>query len=80
MHLYWYNRGSGSLHPIAERAVAGPDLWHGTCIPVKAPVREAGLHDLVPCGSDGSAVLPAVSLAFLLHKKKFCVVEARGAR
>ena len=53
VHLHWYNRGSGSLHPIAERAVAGPDLWHGTCIPVKAPVREAGLHDLVPCGSDG---------------------------
>ena len=62
---------SDVLLPSTVRAVAGPELYRGTCIPVNAPVRKAELYDLVPFGSDGSVLLPAVSLAFLHQKKSF---------
>ena len=57
---------SDGLLPNTVRAVAGPELYRGTCIPVNAPVRKAELYDLVPFGSDGSVLLPAVSLAFFI--------------
>ena len=69
---------SDVLLPSTVRAVAGPELYRGTCIPVNAPVRKAELYDLVPFGSDGSVLLPAVSLAFLHQKKSFfCGVGGR---